>query len=87
MEMTSLHVSVTRDQRDYVHRRATEGGYGTPSEFVRALIRRDQREHEKESTRRELEIKVLEVIERGDYANIDEDFLKRLYERVTPRGR
>src|SRR5215204_1028778 len=40
-DLTSLNVSLTRDQREYVAERVAEHGYGSASEYVRDLIRRD----------------------------------------------
>jgi antitoxin ParD1/3/4 len=43
-DLTSLNISLPRDQRDYVAECVAEGGYGSASEFVRELIRKDAKE-------------------------------------------
>ena len=47
MRMTSLNVSLPQDLKDYVEK-LTETGYSTPSEYVRELIRDDQKRRAKE---------------------------------------
>jgi antitoxin ParD1/3/4 len=43
MQMTSLNVSLPKVLKDYVEGQVGEGGFSTPSEYVRALIRDDQK--------------------------------------------
>lgn len=40
--MTTMNVSLPTALKEYVDEQATEGGYGSSSEFVRELIRKDQ---------------------------------------------
>ncbi len=40
--MSSMNVSMPDTLRDFVDRQVVQGGYGTSSEYVRELIRRDQ---------------------------------------------
>ena len=46
--MTSLNVSLPKTLREYVEGQVDEGGYSTPSEYVRALIREDQKRRSQE---------------------------------------
>jgi antitoxin ParD1/3/4 len=48
MEMTSLNVSLPKVLKDYVEGQVSEGGFSTPSEYVRALIREDQKRRAQE---------------------------------------
>jgi len=48
MEMTSLNVSLPKALKDYVEGQVSEGGFSTPSEYVRALIREDQKRRAQE---------------------------------------
>jgi antitoxin ParD1/3/4 len=41
--MEALHVTITPEQQSYLHRRLETGEYATASEYVRSLIREDQR--------------------------------------------
>jgi antitoxin ParD1/3/4 len=47
MSMTSMNISLPAELKEYVERR-TQSGYSTPSEYVRELIRADQRRRAKE---------------------------------------
>jgi len=42
MPMTSLNVSLPEALKDYVERQVASGDWGTPSEYVRHLIREDK---------------------------------------------
>ncbi len=44
--MTSLNVSLPKPLKTYVEAHVQRGGYSTPSEYVRALIRQEQRREE-----------------------------------------
>lgn len=48
MQMTSLNVSLPKVLKDYVEGQVSEGGFSTPSEYVRALIREDQKRRAQE---------------------------------------
>jgi len=54
--MKSFNVTMPEDLLDYVRHRTKEGGFGTPTEFMRHLIRRDREGR----TERELEQRLLE---------------------------
>jgi antitoxin ParD1/3/4 len=43
-KITSLHVSLPEDLKEFVRQEAAEGGYSTPSEFVRSLLREKRAE-------------------------------------------
>ena len=42
MSMTSLNISLPDPLKSYVEGRVASGDFGTPSEFVRNLIRQDK---------------------------------------------
>lgn len=42
MPMTSLNISLPQTLREYVEGQVATGDWGTPSEFVRELIRQDK---------------------------------------------
>ncbi|MGH9563322.1 MAG: ribbon-helix-helix domain-containing protein [Terracidiphilus sp.] len=58
MAMTSLNISLPDPLKAYVEDRVTSGDFGTPSEFIRNLIRQD-----KELRRSRLESELLEALE------------------------
>jgi antitoxin ParD1/3/4 len=42
MAMTSLNISLPETLKDYVEGQVASGDWGTPSEFIRELIRQDK---------------------------------------------
>ena len=59
--MTSMNISLPEGLKEYVEQQ-THGGYSTPSEYVRALIREDQKRRAKE----QLDALLLEGLNSGD---------------------
>ncbi len=45
MAMTSLNISLPDPLKTYVEQQVASGDYGTPSEFIRNLIRKDKEQH------------------------------------------
>lgn len=70
MPMTSLNISLPDPLKAYVEGRVASGDYGTPSEFVRNLIRQD-----KEQRRALLETELIEALQ-GKALAISPDELK-----------
>ncbi len=68
--MTSLNISLPDPLKAYVEDRVASGDFGTPSEFVRNLIRQD-----KEQRRALLETELIEALQGEDYV-ITPDELK-----------
>jgi antitoxin ParD1/3/4 len=61
MAMTSLNISLPDPLKAYVEDRVATGDFGTPSEFIRNLIRQD-----KELRRSRLEIELLDALQTKD---------------------
>jgi antitoxin ParD1/3/4 len=70
MAMTSLNISLPDPLKAYVEGRVASGDFGTPSEFVRNLIRQD-----KEQRRALLETELIEALQ-GEALVISPDELK-----------
>jgi len=68
--MKSLNISLTDPLKAYVEGRVASGDFGTPSEFVRNLIRQD-----KEQRRALLETELIEALQ-GEALVISPDELK-----------
>lgn len=62
MTMSSLNISLPQPMKDFVEMRVQEDNYSTPSEYVRALIRDDQKRREDQK----LEAMLLESMQSGD---------------------
>ena len=59
---TSMNISLPESLRDWVQERVANEGYGTASEYLRELIREDQ----KRKAHEELDRKLLEAIKSGE---------------------
>jgi antitoxin ParD1/3/4 len=46
--MTSLNISLPEPLKKYIERQTRQGGYSTPSEYMRDLIRADQKQRARE---------------------------------------
>ena len=71
-KILSVPVPLTMDA--FIKERLTSQGFHTVSEYVRSLIRADQ----EQATRQQLEAKLLEAVERGDYREATPEFWERL---------
>jgi antitoxin ParD1/3/4 len=76
--MASLNVNMPRDLREFVDERTEKGGFGTPTEYVRHLIRRDR----DEEAERELERLLVEGLKSGSAKGDVKTLFKRLHARV-----
>ncbi|HVZ84788.1 MAG TPA: hypothetical protein VG893_14025 [Terracidiphilus sp.] len=56
--MTSLNISLPDPLKAYVEERVASGDFGTPSEFIRNLIRQDKEQH-----RSRLEAELLDALQ------------------------
>ncbi len=63
MPMTSLNISLPDPLKAYVEERVASGDFGTPSEFVRNLIRQD-----KELRRSRMETELLDALQTRELA-------------------
>jgi antitoxin ParD1/3/4 len=68
MAMTSLNISLPDPLKAYVEDRVASGDFGTPSEFIRNLIRQD-----KEQRRSRLETELLEALNTKEIAVAPEE--------------
>ena len=68
MPMASLNISLPDPLKSYVEDRVASGDFGTPSEFIRNLIRQD-----KEQRRSQLEAKLLEALQTREIAIAPEE--------------
>jgi antitoxin ParD1/3/4 len=66
--MTSLNISLPDPLKAYVEERVSSGDFGTPSEFVRSLIRQD-----KEQRRAQIERELIEALQTKGIAIVPEE--------------
>ena len=67
--MTSLNISLPDPLKAYVEDRVSSGDFGTPSEFIRNLIRQD-----KEQRRTRLESELLDALQSEQFAISPEEW-------------
>ncbi len=60
--MTTLNISLPEQMRTFIEEQTRSGGYSTASEYIRALVRNDQ----KRQARERLDALLLEGLESGD---------------------
>ncbi len=78
---TSMNISLPDTLRQWVQDRVTAEGYGTASEYFRALVREDQ----KRNARQRLDEKLVEALESGDATEMTPEDWRQV--RATVRER
>ncbi len=78
--MTSMNVSLPEELKEYVEAQ-TKRGYSTPSEYVRELIREDQ----KRRAREKLDSLLLDGLNSGDPLPVDAEFWSNLKREALAR--
>jgi antitoxin ParD1/3/4 len=73
--MATMNVSLPESLKSFVDEQVVDRGYGTSSEYVRELIRKDRE-------RRDLRALLLKGAESAPDAPADEDYFRRLRDRV-----
>jgi antitoxin ParD1/3/4 len=58
-KLTSLHVSLPEDLKEFVRQEVADGGYSTPSDFVRSLLR----ERRAKKLRQQIDAALLESLD------------------------
>ena len=83
MERTSLNVSLPKSLKVHVERQVQEGGYSTPSEYVRALLREDR----KRKMEQKLEALLLEGLNSGEAIPTGPAYWKKKRRKLVERHR
>lgn len=81
MALASLNISLPQSLKDYVEHQVTEGGYSTPSEYLRELLRQDQ-------TRRaelKLETLLLQGLNSGQAIEVTPEYWEKKRLQLTER--
>lgn len=79
--MTSLNISLPQALKDYVESRVSAGGYSTPSEYLRELVRQDQRRQAEER----LEGLLLDGLASGEPIEITPEYWERKRRQLVER--
>ena len=79
---TTMNISLPRELKEFARKRASEKAYSNPSDYVRALIREDQKRSDEER----LEALLLDGLASGDAKALDFDEIRReVRERLAAR--
>jgi len=81
--MASLNISLPKTLREYIEDRVREDGYSTPSEYLRSLIREDQ----KRKAVGRIEALLLEGLASGEPIEVNQAFWRKKRSALTARHR
>lgn len=81
--MASLNVSMPDELREFIDKRTKDGRFSTPTEYVRHLIREDQKRQAQDRIERLL----LEGFDSGDFEEVTPEFFERLRSLIKKRPR
>jgi antitoxin ParD1/3/4 len=79
--MSTVNISLPEPMKDFVESQVTEGMYGSASDYIRTLIREDQ----KRKAQEELEKKLLAALDQGHFQEVTPEFFNQLRARITPK--
>ena len=77
--MATMNVSLPEGLKEFVEAQVDDGRYGTSSEFVRDLIRREQ-------ARTRLRALLVDGIGSGSGSEMNEEYFERMRERIRVSG-
>ena len=85
--MTTMNVSLPEKLKEYVDVRVETGGYGTASEYVRDLIRKDSERQQKERNERldALILEGLKSLEEEGTFEITDDYWDEMRTRIKSK--
>jgi antitoxin ParD1/3/4 len=79
--MTTMNISLPDSMRTFIEQKIAQGGYSTASEYIRQLVREDQ----KRAAQERLETLLMEGIESGPSREMTADDWEELRRRVWQR--
>lgn len=79
--METMNIAIPGSLKQFVHERVSGGGYGSVSEYVRELIRADQ----KRAARERIEAEILKGLDSGESVEMTADHWKSIREEVLRR--
>jgi antitoxin ParD1/3/4 len=79
--MTSLNISLPEALREFVDDQVKSGDYGTASEYIRELIRQDQ----KRAAQEKLEVLLLEGLDSGEPIEVTPEYWERKRRELIER--
>jgi antitoxin ParD1/3/4 len=80
--MQTMNISLPDPMKEYVEERVSAGAYSSASEYVRELVRADQKRHAKE----QLEQILLKAINSGDPFEVTPGMLEDIKRKLRARS-
>jgi antitoxin ParD1/3/4 len=80
--MPTMNISLPESLKDFVEGQVKSGEYSSASEFIRTLVRREQKDRERE----ELEVRILEGLSSGDVVEASPEIWGQLLQRLRKRN-
>jgi antitoxin ParD1/3/4 len=80
--MQTMNISLPDPMKEYVEERVNAGAYSSASEYVRELVRADQKRHAKE----ELEQILLNAMNSGDPFEVTPEMLEDVKQKLRVRA-
>jgi antitoxin ParD1/3/4 len=81
--MTSLNISLPDSLREWIDAVVSNGGYGNASEYIRELIRQDQKRRDEDR----LDKLLLDGLGSGEPAEVTPEFWNELRKSVVARAK
>jgi antitoxin ParD1/3/4 len=81
MDMASMNISLPKPMKEFIEIRVKEEHYSTPSEYVRALVREDQKRREEE----QLEAMLLESLQSGEAIDVTPEYWDKKRQSLLQR--
>lgn len=81
--MSTLNISLPETMHSYVEAQVEQGMYGSTSDYIRTLIREDQKRRAQE----ELEARLLAALESVNFREATPEFFDRLREHAKTAAR
>jgi antitoxin ParD1/3/4 len=80
--MQTMNISLPDPMKQYVEEQVSAGAYSSASEYVRELVRADQKRHAKE----QLEQILLNAINSGDPIDVTSEMVEDVREKLRTRA-
>jgi len=81
--MQTMNISLPDPMKQYVEERVTAGDYSSASEYMRELVRADQKRNAKE----QLELTLLESLAEGEAQEVTPEFWASLRSELSKRSK
>jgi len=80
--MQTMNISLPDPMKEFVEEQVSAGAYSSASEYVRELVRADQKRHAKE----QLEQMLLKAINSGDPMEVTPEMVEEVRQRLRTRA-